>query len=104
MGWFGGSADVDADCSCNNPRCKGEGPLAHRPLQSDEVLWVKCVATGTGIMVAGFQFRGNIPAEEVSTEIRGHFTRNLPGILNFPECNDGIHGVHGLELSMLFCS
>ena len=59
---------------------------------------------GTGIMVAGFQFRGNIPAEEVSTEIRGHFTRNLPGILNFPECNDGIHGVHGLELSMLFCS
>ena len=62
------SSAVHAVSSCSTPGCEADGPLAHRPLASEEETWCKSIAGGSGLGVVGWTFSGTITMDQVDND------------------------------------
>ena len=53
------SSKSSSPSPCGNEACTEQGPLAIRPLASNEELWWRAQPTGTGVCVTAFELQGN---------------------------------------------
>ncbi|CAI7926416.1 unnamed protein product [Closterium sp. NIES-54] len=59
------TSSVTKVAACGSATCESQGPVACRPLSTDEELWCRAMETGTGLGVVGLQFSGQLSLEKV---------------------------------------